>query len=196
MEATNKPSPPAEKSYILQDAAGQPKKRFTGTHLAHVSTGEHRNLPRWLTLDLYAKADGTYVLHRIGYSVVYHRSKADEEGALPTGCDGGEKVTLTGLLAIVEDGEACPKCSPVPFADVEAIVEAGDGESSHVRLERNYYKVIEIPDVPDLVGELEFVPKNSRKGERVISRPGQELLLRASEFDVRIAASFDLVQDI
>jgi hypothetical protein len=174
----------------LRDAAGQPQKRFTGAKLAHTSTGEHRNLPRWLTLDLFLKQDGTYILHRIGYSVVYH----SVEGP----CEGGEKMTYATLADITDEGEPCTKCHPIPFKALMAAVESGhsDANSKSVALEHNYYKVLEIPDVPTLISELEFVPKNSRTGERVISRPGQELLLRAADLDPRISAVFEAVKDI
>lgn len=187
METTNTAAPPFE-TVILQDAAGQPKKRFTGRKLAHVSTGEHRRLPRWLTLDLYLKADGTYILHRIGYSVVYHSVEPDSP------CDGGERMDYTELLEITDEGEACPKCRPRPFAAIQQGVQSG--EKGDVLLEHNYYKVIEIADVPGVIRELEFVPKNSTSGKPIISRPGQELLLRASAHDPRIMEVDESVQDI
>lgn len=190
MEAINTSSPPFE-VHTLQDAAGQPKKRFTGKLLAHVSTGEHRNLPRWLTLDLYLKQDGTYVLHRIGYSVVYH--KLHWQG----GCPGGEEVSITDLIEITDsDGEACPKCRPLPFALFMDALPTDEVMSGKVSLEHNYPKVIELPDVASIIRELEFVPKNSASGRRTISRPGQELLFRAAVIDPRIAGLEDVVQDI
>lgn len=189
MEPTNSTAPPFDgKVHLLPDAAGQPKKRFTGKHLAHVSTGLQRNLPRWLTLDLYLKPDKTYILHRIGYSVVYHKLRGE--------CEGGEELSYAELFETVEDGEACPKCRPATFASIKEMLDGGLGKDGRVRLEHNYYKVIEIPDVPSIVSELEFVPKNSAKKEKVISRPGQELLLRASKHDDAIAALFDVIQDI
>lgn len=189
METNPTISPPVIPMIVhtLRDTAGQPQKRFTGAKLAFVSTGEHRSLPRWLTLTLFLKADGTYILHRIGYSVMYHA---------PGGCEGGEQMSLHDFLEEVEDGEACPKCRPLPFAKIKELFEANPDTSESVLLEHNYYKVIELPDVQNLISELEFVPKNSRTGERVISRPGQELLLRASDKDPRIAEVFNAVKDI
>ena len=191
MEHSNTAAPPTNGIvYTLQDTAGQPKKRFTGTLLAHVSTGEHRNLPRWLTLDLYLKADGTYILHRIGYSVVYHRVGGP--------CEGGELMTFAELLEITDEGEACtkPGCRPSSFTAIKQAAGTNPEKPGVISLEHNYYKVIEIPDVPGVIRELEFVPKNSLTGERTISRPGQELLLRASAHDPKIALTFDLVEDI
>lgn len=187
MEADNTAAPPFE-VHTLQDAAGQPKKRFTGKHLAHVSTGEHRNLPRWLTLDLYLKQDGTYILHRIGYSVVYHSTDPNSP------CEGGERMSFKELLKVTDDGEACPKCRPMPFATITEAVAYS--EAGQVLLEHNYYKVVELPDVVSIVRALEFVPKNSTTGVKTISRPGTELLLRASAYDPRIAELEDVVQDI
>lgn len=195
MEATSTAAPPVipMKVHQLQDAAGQPQKRFTGAKLAHVSTGENRNLPRWLTLDLFLKQDGTYILHRIGYSIVYH--------AVGGPCEGGEKMTYAELVDTIDEndeGEACVKCHPTPFRAIKAAVDSGhsDANSKYITLEHNYYKVLEIPDVPTLISELEFVPKNSRTGKRVISRPGQELLLRAADLDPRISAVSKAVKDI
>lgn len=190
METKGTTSPPFE-VHILQDAAGQPKKRFTGKLLAHVSTGEHRSLPRWLTLDLYLKQDGTYILHRVGYSVVYHKRPQDG------GCPGGELVTIDDLVEITDgDGEACPKCRPVPFKKIMETDESDPLFEEMVSLEHNYPKVIELASVSEIVKELEFVPKNSVKKIPTISRPGQELLLRAAALDPRIAGLDEVIQDI
>lgn len=187
MEAVKATTPPQETIHILPDAAGQPRKRFSGTHLAFASTGDSKwKRPRWLTLDLYRKADGTYILHRTGYSVVYHD---------PDGCEGGEGMTLSELLEVTSEGVPCEKCSPMPFDAVKLAIERGRG-SEIILLERIYYKVIEAATVPELVKALEFVPKTSSTGTPVISRPGQELLLRAAEHDAPIAATFDAVEDI
>lgn len=189
METKSTTAPPF-KTVILQDTAGQPKKRFTGKLLAHVSTGEHRNLPRWLTLDLYLKQDGTYVLHRVGNSVVYHRVDGP--------CEGGEVMTYITLLNITDEGEACTKCHPASFDDIAELVESEheDRYVKEVSLEHNYYKVIELADPREIVKELEFIPKSSVKKIPTISRPGQELLLRASAHDPRIAGLDEVVQDI
>lgn len=188
MTAANQTVPAGQETvYVLRDAAGQGVVRFTGTHLAYVSTGAHRSLPRWLTLDLYRKADGTYILHRIGYSVMYHRLD---------GCEGGERITLPDLLEETSQGEPCPKCIPTPFKLIESTVREDPGTDECVSLERNYFKVIELPDVSDIVRELEFVPRASLTGQRVISRPGQELLLRAAEHDGKIRSINDAIRDI
>jgi hypothetical protein len=189
VEAVNSAAPGTkEEVYILQDTAGQPQVRFTGTHLAYVSTGEHRNSPRWLTLDLYRKLDGTYILHRIGYSVVYH--------AIGGSCEGGKEITLPELLKETQDGEPCAVCGPMPFNLIESLVRSEPATKERVSLERVYYKVIEASGVPELVRELEFVPRSSRTGRPVISRPGQELLYRAADHDEPISRSSNVVRDI
>jgi hypothetical protein len=187
VEAVKATTAPQEKIHVLPDAAGQPRKRFSGTHLAFASTGDSKwKRPRWLTLDLFRKADGTYVLHRTGYSVVYHA---------PDGCEGGEEMTLPELLEVTSEGVPCEKCSPMPFDALKLAVERGRvGET--ILLERVYYKVVEAATVPELVKALEFVPKTSVTGTPVISRPGQELLLRAAAHDGNIAATFEAIQDI
>jgi hypothetical protein len=180
----------AEKEWILQDIAGATKKRFTGMHLAYSSSGAKKSLPRWLTLDLYRKSDGTYMLHRIGYSVVYH----DIDG-----CEGGELVTYPQLLDQLGDGEAgepCPDCRPASFQAVKEELARNPKTLECVLLERVLYKVIDVPDVPSLVREMEYVPRNSRTGKRIISRPGQELLLRAADHDETIKALLDVIEDV
>lgn len=187
MERTRTPAT-QEKVYTLRGAAGQPQKRFTGTHLAFVSTGEHRRKSYWMTLDLYRKQDNTYVLHRIGYSVVYHAMD---------GCTGGEEVTLRKLLDVTEyDADPCLKCRPMPLSAVKHAVEGKLDTDQTVLLDRVYYTVIEIPDVPTLIHALEFVPRDSTTGTRVISRPGQQLLDLAAEHDAAIAAIGDMIEDI
>jgi hypothetical protein len=177
-----------EQTYTLDDIAGQPRKRFTGTHLAFVSTGGRKPArSRWLTLDLYRKSDGSYVLHRTGYSVVYHDVN---------GCGGGEKLTLPELLEETDEGVPCPDCRPRPFSVIKTIVKKEPDTQETVSLERVYYKVLELKDVPELLEALKFVPRDSRTGLAIVSRPGQELLWRSAEHDEKIAALSDGVQDI
>jgi hypothetical protein len=187
MEPTSTTAPPTQKVFIIQGAAGQPKKRFTGTHLAYVSTGENRRKPYWMTLDLYRKADGSYIVHKIGYSVVYHDV---------TGCEGGEEVTLGVLVEETGTGEPCPKCKPKPWSAIKHALAVNADTTESVLLERNFYTIIESADTKALIKSLEFVPKDSLTGKPEISRPGQILLLRARDHDAQIAAIEDEVEDI
>jgi hypothetical protein len=188
VEALKATSSLKEEVYTLQGAVGEPKKRFTGMHLAHATTGESKyKRPRWLTLDLYRKRDSTYILHTAGYSLVYHVAE---------GCQPGEQMTLSGLLEETAEGVPCEKCNPMPFADIEAVVRDGRESTEIVSLERIFYTVTELADVPALIRSLLHVPKNSRTGTPTISRPGQELLFRAAVHDARIAAISDAVEDI
>lgn len=190
MDAASSHAPKTPETFVLQDAAGEGKVRFTGVHLAFSSTGESKIPPRerWLTLNLYRKTDGTYILHRIGYSIVYHDAV--------NGCNGGEKVTLGELLEATSEGSPCPKCNPRTFDSIQAAVREDPNTPELVSLERVYYKVLELKDVPTLVAGLKFVPRASRTGIPIISRPGQELLLRAAEYDEKIAMTLDTVKDI
>lgn len=181
------PDAPAVEDVFELQGALRPV-RFSGRLIAHEST-ERSYTHRWITLDLYQKTSGAggYVLHTVGWSVVYHRAD---------GCSKGKFVRLPELLAALSDAEPCTDCEPQPIAAISELVAHDPGNTDSVRLEQPIFEVVEAADVESLLRQMEFVPKRGRSGKRAISRPGMNLLDTAEQHDSDIHDFRTRVQDI
>lgn len=62
---------------------------------------------RWVSMELYALDDGTWLAHRTGWSVVYHRR--DTTCATRGGRKSGEPA---GVDDLPDDAVPCPVCQP------------------------------------------------------------------------------------
>lgn len=106
-------SPPGQQSLVhIPNDDGV--LEFAGRLIAASST-EQPGKPRWVELELYQVTDGTgrYVLHRIGRSVVYHRSDGP--------CHRGVTVPATDLD---HTSQPCPLCRPAAPGIAKAIPHA------------------------------------------------------------------------
>lgn len=107
--------------------------RFNGERIAHSSSrkGSDRDIIRWTEVDIYRTAGGSYVIHKIGKSRVYH--------AGPYMCSGttGKLVQTNTLLTRrreefrVTDLAPCPVCQPGPIqAHVSVTIEQDRGNTA------------------------------------------------------------------
>lgn len=75
---------------------------FTGRELGRSSTEKEDSL-RWTEIVIYRTAGGSYIIERLGRSLVYHVPEAS--------CDSGQTYPVTGRQ-LGETSEPCPQCSP------------------------------------------------------------------------------------
>lgn len=73
---------------------------FDGNMISGATT-ERANDPRWTEINIYKTTGGSYVIHRIGRSVVYHVRGSE--------CNYGIATNVTKLP---EDAEPCATCQP------------------------------------------------------------------------------------
>lgn len=66
-----------------------------------------RRSGRWFVLELYALADGGWLVHRTGMSVIYHRS--DTLCQTRTGAQSGDPASVDDLP---DDADPCTMCEP------------------------------------------------------------------------------------
>jgi hypothetical protein len=133
--------------------------------------------PRWLEMACYRLDSGGYLLHRTGYSVVYH----DPAGSCAAGRVPGDRVTVAGLP---DDAVRCadaplagrPRCQPPWPQDL--------GEDEAVMLERVRHTLDQCPDPAAVIVRASSV---SHRREAVLSRgatrPVQELISKAAAAD-------------
>ena len=62
---------------------------------------------RWVEFEVYAMADASWLIHRIGKSVIYHR--ADTSCTTRTGVPSGSPA---GVDDLPDDAMPCPRCLP------------------------------------------------------------------------------------
>lgn len=160
--------------YIIKD--GIRPLRFSGTLLAREST-ESDSALRWLELELYkigkGKLTGTYLLHRVGQSVVYH---------LPEGCGYGKATTWDG---VPRDAEPCPVCHPpVDRNNPEQLLE--------VWMETPWHKVIRCADARAVEQALLMRGKSGQ----FLSQPASSLLEKAARNDKEIHDMLSVIEDI
>jgi hypothetical protein len=145
--------------------------RFTGTLLARESTESNVSL-RWLELELYrvgkGKLTGTYLLHRVGQSVVYHA---------PEACGYGK---ATDWKNVPDDAEPCPVCKPVAGAEAEVWMESA------------WSKVIRCADAHKVEEALLMKGKSGL----FLSQPATNLLEKASRTDEKIREMMLKIEDL
>jgi len=79
--------------------------RFNGTKLAE-SSSYHSNSVRWIEFTLYRTTGGTYVLHRVGASLIYHSSVCPLVNKYGLHEEPGYELE--------DDAVPCPECKPGP----------------------------------------------------------------------------------
>jgi hypothetical protein len=90
---------------VLTGRDGLPVK-FSGHSLTGEKSTRGEDRPRWVTMEIYKRDDGGYVLYRVGQSLIYHRT--------------GMSCTKSGVSVMWEelpdDAMPCQRCNP-PFPD-------------------------------------------------------------------------------
>ena len=139
--------------------------KFNGRLLAESSSWRRRSY-RWVEFSLYKTENGSYVLSRIGASLLFH-------GAA---CPLVKRYSLseTPYSSLDRDAIACEECNP-------------DSSAALVFPEKYRYwaQVIEEPR-----GVLDAVYKEDDGGARYLTNVAQRLLDEASEVDERLASVY------
>jgi hypothetical protein len=139
--------------------------QFNGSKLGE-SSSWRRGSTRWIEFELYKTESGSYVLSRIGVSLVYH-------GAA---CPLVKRYGLSeSEFSTLEDGAIpCDECYPTEEADL-------------VFPEKHRYWA-QVSEEPDAV--LEALYKYDQGGARYLTNVAQRLLEDASEKDESIESVY------
>lgn len=147
-------------------------REFQGELIAENRT--HQPL-RWAEFRIYRHAEGGYVLHRAGRSVVYHR--ADTTCRTAGGTAPGIPATVAGLP---DDATPCEKCQPSWPLDLE--------DDEPVRMETDRNTVDRCQTAADVVDALtRFRQRGTGKKIVKVSEPVAELLELAARADPAFA---------
>ena len=139
--------------------------QFTGELLGS-SSSWRRGSTRWIEFELYKTESGSYVLSRVGVSLVYH-------GAA---CALVKRYGLTESPAVdlTADALPCEECYPTEEADL-------------IFPEKHRYWA-QVSEEPDAV--LESLYKYDQGGARYLTNVAQRLLEEASEKDESIESVY------
>lgn len=137
---------------------------FDGDLLAE-SDSRRRGQARWIEFKLYRTKAGSYVLSRIGNSIVFH-------GA---GCALVSQYRLKAGR-VEPDAVPCDSCAP-----------RNDGREVYPERIRYWAQVMEHPNAV-----LEALYKYDDSGARYLTLVAQRLMSQASELDTRIAGVYNV----
>jgi hypothetical protein len=126
--------------------------------------------PKWGENAIYRLASGKYLLHRAGYSVIYHTSPTSCRTT--TGSPSGDKATVADLP---DDAVPCEQCAP-PYPD-----ELADDEEIRYEYPRHSFDECETP--AQVSARLTSMRRHSGVRSRTLSEPARELLEQAMEND-------------
>ena len=150
---------------MIEVKDGSRTLQFNGKSLGK-SSSWRRGSNRWIEFELYKTDNGSYVLSRVGVSVIYHT------GA----CQLVKRYGLqeVNVDSVRDDVFPCDDCRPSLAADV-------------VFPEKNRYWA-QVSDDPNAV--LEALYKYDNGGARYLTHVAQRLLEQASEVDKGIESVY------
>ena len=139
--------------------------QFKGKLLSESSSWRHDST-RWIEFALYKTDNGSYVLSRIGVSIIYH-------GAA---CELVRRYNLTEINAddLRENSIPCEQCSP--------------SRSAVMVFPEKYRYWAQVSDDPNAV--LEALYKYDEGGARYLTKVAERLLEDASEVDKGIESIY------
>ena len=139
--------------------------QFNGKLLGE-SSSWRRDQYRWIEFELYVTENGSYVLSRVGVSLIYH-------GAA---CPLVKKYGLQDVKfsALEDDAVPCDECDP--------------DESAKLVFPEKYRYWAQVSDDPSAV--LDALYKYDAGGARYLTHVAQRLLEEASEMDPKIEAVY------
>lgn len=139
--------------------------QFNGVLLAK-SSSRRSDSTRWIEFELYITESGSYILSRIGVSILYH-------GAA---CFLVKKYGLEEVLYhdLSSDYLPCEDCSPT--------------EEAELVFPENYRYWAQVSEEPTAV--LDALYKYDEGGARYLTNVAQRLLEKASDVDQKIAKAY------
>ena len=140
--------------------------QFEGTQLGHASSAR-RGALRWVEFTLYRTQAGSYVLGRVGQTLIFHDPRCMVVAR--------NRLASNPPDALTPGHVPCPECRPVLDDLAEVCPESA----------RNWATVSDTPE-----GVLEALYRFDESGVRYLTTVAQRLLDQASEADPMLAAVY------
>lgn len=149
--------------------------QFEGERLSSVSS-QRADSPRWVEFELYRTAAGSYIISRVGRSVLYHA----------TDCP----VVGRNALMAVPASSLQPGFVPCPECDSDLIDLASDEE---VCPETVRHRALVVENAQEVLNSLYQFDDD---GVRYLTTVARRLIERAATVDEDVRASYYRVQSI
>jgi hypothetical protein len=140
-----------------------------------------RQRARWMEATLYAKDDGTYVLHQVNYSLVWHLAGSEGHVRKPAETLWSRlprAAVYCGFLPPREQREQCPPAGR----------RGPKGAGRVVLTELPQHKVSSHPDYASVIKAVTVARRGDGSSSAAVSEPMRELLRQAAENDAAFAA--------
>ncbi len=92
--------------HTIFDKGMRSKVEITGTLIGHGSS-RREGSPAWAEVEIWRLDGGGYLVHRTGWSLVYHTRDTSCETR-----DRRQRGDPAGVADLPDDAEPCPKCRP------------------------------------------------------------------------------------
>jgi len=150
--------------YSVKD--GDRELQFNGTLLAK-STSARRAAYRWIEFELYRTESGSFILSRVGVSLIFHGSV----------CPLVSKYRLTESPSyeLMRNATPCEECQP--------------DDSLDLVFPEKYRHWAQVSDTPEAV--LDALYKYDGNGARYLTSVAQRLLQEAAKVDSEIAEVYN-----
>lgn len=152
---------------MLEVKDGDRTLQFNGALLAK-STSERKGAYRWIEFELYKTESGSYILSRVGVSLIYH----------------GAACSLVSRYGLKEASTSHLSSAAIPCE------ECNPDETLDLIFPEKYRYWAQVSDRPEAV--LEALHKYDSNGARYLTSVAQRLLKDASRVDIGIAGVYTL----
>lgn len=147
-----------------------------GEVIAHESTetdSTGRDRARWMEATVYRKDDGSYVIHQVNESVVWHLPDGGGHVRKPeriASASLDKEDVYCGMLRPRPGRRQCPRILPRPLPEL-------------VIAELPQHRVISCPDAPSVIREVSTARRGDGRVSTAVSEPMHKLITQAMEND-------------
>ena len=145
---------------------GDRELQFNGTLLAR-STSARRGAYRWIEFELYRTESGSYVLSRVGVSLIFHGAACSLVSKY--------KLTEAPIYELLRNAVPCEECEP--------------DDSLDLIFPEKFRYWAQVSDTPEAV--LDALYKYDNNGARYLTGVAQRLLKEAARVDSEIAEVYN-----
>jgi hypothetical protein len=155
---------------VIKDSGMRAAVTIYGRRIGFGTSRNEEDPVKWAEIEIYACEDGTFTVHRAGYSNVYHT--ADTRCLTREGRQRGRPARLDDLP---DDAVPCTVCAP-PYPD-----ELGDDDEIRYEVPRHTFAQCE--NQVNCLDKLTVI--RHRDGSRTVqvSRPVRDALREAAQHD-------------
>jgi hypothetical protein len=153
---------------MLEVRDGDRTLQFNGTLLAK-STSERRGAYRWIEFELYKTESGSYILSRVGVSLIFHGAACDLVSKY--------KLNESASSNLSKNAVPCEECQPDRSLDLV--------------FPEKYRHWAQVSDMPETVVDALY-KYDEKTGSYYLTSVAERLLQQAAKVDSKIAEAYNV----